>query len=273
MALAEFNLESRFLQTKTRVQVILPDVPRTSANPRGFYESGAKYPVLFLLHGTFGDGTEAIRKTNIDLYASENNLAVVLPSAQNTNYVNWPRFSMGYDYFRYFSEELVPFAHNWLPISQKREHNFIAGWSMGAWGALLYALHAPGTFAGAGMMSGVPLDFENCKNPELLPRMQTILANHPGGLPEYLASYENLWRLCREKATAPNLPRLYFSMGEEDFMFQEFLAFQQYAAGIGLPATFAQTPGYAHEWRFWDMDIQRILRHFGFQAGPRQVRA
>ena len=64
------NFNSSCLSGNTDVNIILPDLPR-GVDPKEFYAKGKKYPVLWLLHGTFGDYTEWVRKTNIELYAAE----------------------------------------------------------------------------------------------------------------------------------------------------------------------------------------------------------
>ena len=81
MALVHLNFSSKYLSGSTDVNIILPDCAR-SAQPRDFYGNGKKYPVLWLLHGTFGDYSDWLRKTNVELYAEEKNLIVVMPSAQ-----------------------------------------------------------------------------------------------------------------------------------------------------------------------------------------------
>ena len=53
MALVQMNFESEYLQSNHEISVILPDKPR-SLTPAQFYGSGKKYPVVWLLHGTFG---------------------------------------------------------------------------------------------------------------------------------------------------------------------------------------------------------------------------
>ena len=57
MALATLNFESQFLNGNTTVSIILPDKTR-DVSPDAFYGSGQKYPVLWLLHGTFGDHSD-----------------------------------------------------------------------------------------------------------------------------------------------------------------------------------------------------------------------
>ena len=54
MALVHLNLNSKYLSGNTDVNIILPDLPR-GEEPKTFYGAKKKYPVLWLLHGTFGD--------------------------------------------------------------------------------------------------------------------------------------------------------------------------------------------------------------------------
>ena len=80
MSIFQYSFESECLNNNTQITVILPDKPR-GITPAEFYGSGRKYKVLWLLHGTFGDHTDWVRKTNIEMYATEKNLVVVMPSA------------------------------------------------------------------------------------------------------------------------------------------------------------------------------------------------
>ncbi len=116
MALITFNFESKYLGNNHNVGIILPDCPY-GANPREFYESGKKYKVLWLLHGTFGDYSDWIRKSNIETYATERDLIVVMPSALNSSYDNWPNFATGYNIWDYFFDELMRLIYNWFPAS------------------------------------------------------------------------------------------------------------------------------------------------------------
>ncbi len=55
-------------------------------------------------------------------------------------------------------------------------------------------------------------------------------------------------------------------MGKDDFLYENFQEFRQYARALQLDAVIEDFDGYAHEWRFWDMAIQRALAFFGFAA-------
>ncbi len=133
MSILTYNFESEYLKNNQAVTVILPDKPR-SQTPAQFYRNGRKYKVLWLLHGTYGDHTDWVRKTNIEMYATERNLVVVMPSALNSNYSNWPGFMMGYDMYSYFTEELMPLVYGWLPVSDKRGtiSSPVCPWAAGA---------------------------------------------------------------------------------------------------------------------------------------------
>ena len=264
MALMQLNFESEYLRGNTSVTVILPDRPRAQP-PEMFYQSGQKHKVLWLLHGTFGDSTDWIRKSNIEVYACERDLIVVMPSALNSNYANWPDFSIGYNMFDYLTQELMPFVHGWLPASDKREDNYIAGLSMGGRGACVYALNHPQKFAGAAILSAAPRDIAWCKknDPAMYQRLHAAAKALYGSDRGFAASSENTWRLVDEMAGNPDLPMLYFASGMDDHLYPAFVHFRKHAQKIGLKATFEEIPGYAHEWRFWDLTIQKALDFFG----------
>lgn len=278
MALTHFNFESAFLGTNTDVNIILPDKPR-SLSPAEFYGSGKKYKVLWLLHGTFGDYTDWLRKSSIELYACERDLVVVMPSGNNANYLNWPNFCLGYNTWDYLFEELMPLVYNWFPASDKREDNFIAGLSMGGSGAMQYAIGHPEKFAGAASLSNAPVNIremaeprydgnaEGAQNALFNKRMQNVVAAC-GGMDAYRESPANVWDRLPELMKSGALPKLYFCCGTADkLIWERYCKFKEYAAEIGLPATFEESEGFTHEWRFWDLYIQKVLAFFGLDGG------
>jgi S-formylglutathione hydrolase FrmB len=267
MALVTLNFESQYLNGNTEVSIILPDKPR-GIEPDAFYGSGARYKVLWLLHGTFGDHTDWLRKSSIELYACEKDLIVVMPSALNSDYVNWDGCMMGYNMHDYFIQELMPLVYNWFPASDKREDNYIAGLSMGGGGTLIYALNHPEKFAGAAVLSSAARNYEkHLKEPGAMDNQR--LANrvrNAGGVDELLNSADNTWRILGEKVGKVELPRMYCAVGKNDFLYQWFADFRAYAEELGADITFEEYEGFTHEWRFWDLTIQKALSFFGLDA-------
>jgi putative tributyrin esterase len=269
MSVLEYTFESECLKNNTQITVVLPDKPR-ALTPGQFYGSGRKYKVLWLLHGTYGDHTDWIRKTNIEMYACERNLVVVMPSALNSNYSNWNGFMLGFKMYDFLTEELMPMIYGWLPVSDKREDNFIAGLSMGGRGAIKFAVNYPERFTAAAVFSAIPMDMSSMGPDNQCPmlntnneRMRATLLN-AGGLEAFLNSNENVWAIIDKLAKTGKLPRLMFACGQEDVMLYEFYKiFQKHAQDIGLEAHWFELPGYKHEWRFWDLAIQEALNFFG----------
>jgi putative tributyrin esterase len=269
MSILQYTFESDCLKNNTQISVILPDKPR-ELTPTQFYGSDRKYKVLWLLHGTYGDHTDWVRKTNIEMYAAERNLVVVMPSALNSNYSNWNDYMLGYKMYDFLTEELMPLIYGWFPVSDKREDNFIAGLSMGGRGTIKFAVNHPEKFAAAAVLSAVPMDMSTMGPENKCPvlntnneRVRTTLMN-AGGLEAFLNSNENVWAILDKLAKTGKLPRLMFACGQQDEMLYEFLQiFKQHAQEIGLEAHWFELPGYKHEWRFWDLAIQEALDFFG----------
>ena len=287
MALVNLNFESKYLRCNNDVTIILPDRPR-GADPEAFYGQKKRYKVLWLLHGTFGDHTDWYRHTNIELYACEKDCIVVMPSAINTNYCNWPGFGAGYYLYDYIIHELMPLVQNWFPASALREDNYIGGLSMGARGALKIALKNPEKFAGVAVLSAFPHDDESQKAylEEILTRdeqqmiqdsanfagpfipafreyrMFNDIRNAGGTVDDYLRE-NNLWRLAESFAGREDCPKLFCACGKEDFLYPEYLNFKHHAEQLRLNAEFVEEAGYRHEWRFWDRYIEKALEFFG----------
>lgn len=270
MSVLTMNIESSYLKSNQEITVILPDVP-PNAEPRAFFENGEKYKVLWLLHGTFGDHSDWLRRTNIELYACEKNLAVVMPSALNSNYSNWPRFMMGYNMYDYITEELMPMIYNWFPISDKREDNFIAGLSMGGRGCIKFAVNYPEKFAAAAVLSAAPQNFhkftdEYLNSDDFFAERLRGMIDNAGGFEPFVNSEENVWDIIDELSPTGRLPKLLFAYGTGDTVIVERMKdFRPHAEQIGLDCEFWTLDGYKHEWRFWDLAIQHALDFFGLK--------
>ena len=206
-----------------------------------------------------------------------------MPSAQNTDYANWPGFGTGYNMFDFLTEEPMPLVYGWFPASDRREDNFIAGLAMGGRGTIMYAYAYPEKFAAVYSMSCVPQDIRPAAadaesdappaNPWAALDRERIRARlrNAEGLEGYLASPQNTWDLTAEVAKRKGNPKMVFSCGTADFvMYKHFQKFRAYAEALGLDATFIEAEGYDHEWRFWEQEIRNAIEFFlpgGEKAG------
>ena len=263
MALSVLNFESKYLNANTTVNIILPDRPR-QVDPIEYHNPEKKYKVLWLLHGAFGDHSSWLRRTNIETYACEKEIMVVMPGVLNSNYSNWPNFGSGFDVEQFLIDELMPLVYHWFPASDKREDNFIAGLSMGGQGCTRYAVWYPEKFAAAAVLSGSPVSWNDLSEEWMSAGMFRNQIDACGGIDALRASHAYTWQRIKELAPTGELPRMYFTMGKDDYLFDGwYVPFKNFAQEVGLNATFEEYDGYGHEWRFWDFSIQRALEFFG----------
>src|SRR5213080_4930690 len=108
-------------------------------------------PVLYLLHGLSDDDTIWLRRTSIERYVAPLGLAVVMPQVHRSFYTDQ---ASGGNYWTFLSEELPELVGTLFRVSQRREDTFVAGLSMGGYGAVKWALRQPDRFAAAASLSG-----------------------------------------------------------------------------------------------------------------------
>ena len=146
MAVINIEYYSEVLGMNRKVNVIYPE----SSKVEDF--SNTEIPVLYLLHGMSGNENSWMIRSGIERLIRHTNLAIVMPSTDLGFYVNT---TYGMNYFDAIALELPKVIHNFFPnLSTKKEKNFIAGLSMGGYGAYRLAL---GTdhFSYAASLSGV----------------------------------------------------------------------------------------------------------------------
>src|SRR4051794_31374605 len=147
MALLRCDFFSEVLDVGTSMTVLLPQagegqVGVTGARP----DPAAGFPVLYLLHGLSDDATGWLRYSSIERYAEEVGLAVVMPQVQRSFYADEVH---GERYWTFLSEELPGIVGSFFNVSPRREDTFVAGLSMGGYGALKWALRQPHRVAAA----------------------------------------------------------------------------------------------------------------------------
>jgi len=251
MAFIQCDFFSEVLGLSTSMNVILPQPASGQIGMEGS-QAADKYPVLYLLHGLSDDHTIWSRRTSIERYVASMGLAVVMPAVHKSFYTDMDR---GDKYWTFVSEELPKIVQSFFPISAKREDNFVAGLSMGGYGAFKLALNCPDKFAAAASLSGA-LDIVAIIERSNYDRG---FENIFGDLSKVKGSNNDLLYLAEKvaKSDGPK-PMLYQCCGTEDFLYQDNITFRDWAKQLGLDLTYEEEPG-EHEWGYWDKKIQRVL--------------
>lgn len=255
MGLFRGDFYSQKLRMTTQVNVIFPDVsndvtPLWEGKPR----------VLYLLHGLSANAGEWTRFSKIEYYAKKYNFIIIMPEVQRSFYCS---AAYGPDYFGYVADELPAICAQWFNLPTEREFTFIAGESMGGYGATKIALRRPEQYAACASLSGV-MDYPAWVKrtraeelPDVLP--QEVDALHGAG--QDPAPLDDLFYLMRQETTNPDRPRLIQICGTEDFLYEDNLRFRDAAREAGYGHTYLEWAG-DHAWPFWDVAIQRAFQFF-----------
>ena len=232
------------------------------------YYGPGRFQTLYLLHGSYGDFTDWTLLTSIYRYAQEKCLAVVMPSGENSSYVNMKH---GEDYLAYVSEELPAFCRTLFPLSTKREDTFIAGLSMGGYGAYRAALQHPETYASVASLSG-SLDKAGAKlsSEAHMTKMPLNYRRAVNGDSLQLGKENDLREvLLRRLNEGKELPLMYHTIGEDDFLREAGENYITFAAEQGVNIEYHLHPG-VHDWKFWDAHIQDVLDWLPLKKGKVQ---
>jgi Predicted esterase len=264
MALLEVNIFSKEMMRPMPITVILP-VDKLDNNHEMKSEE-KPFKTLYLLHGAWGNCMDWLVGTRIYRWAEERNLAVVMPSGDNSFYID--HMGANNNYGRYIGKELVEMTRRMFPLSEKREDTFIAGLSMGGYGAVYHGLKYHDTFSCiAGLSSAFDkeelLDFTYDAAAFGKYRKDAACCCY-GNMQELILSDVNpevmVDQFCAKlhNNQAEKSPKIYLGCGTEDEALNCNRSFRDYLVKRGFEVTYEESPGN-HEWDYWDGNIKKIL--------------
>ena len=244
MALIQMDFRSAALKRAVTVNVILP-VERFKG----------PYPTLYLLHGLTDNLNGWLSYTRIRLWAENSGLAVVMPSGENSFYMDvLVKDGCLGDFGEYVGRELVEVTREMFPLSDQREDTFLAGLSMGGFGACRNALKYCDTFGKAAILSGAlhiyeyPVDWVETRG-------NTIgEVRNFGNLEETRHSDRNPRYLIDQIKNDPEANRSIAKALQE----------------AGADVTYEEGEGI-HDWNFWDAYIQHVLKWLDYTVPTKEV--
>lgn len=247
MAVIRTNLFSMNLKQNMECYVLLPEKT----------EKNEKLKTIWLYHGGSGDHTGWLYHTKIVEYVEEHHFAAILPNVHESCFVN---MNLGKKYGTYVGDELIKTLQTMFPIlSDKREDNYICGFSNGGYGCIHVALTYPEKFYAVGAFSAgdkADSDFLNDNSQKALSRIRLFgtgdLNQNAYGL-KYLAN-----QLIETNAVKPEI---YHACGSNDPWLDKNLILRAYFENQSahFNYTYDQIEGAAHEWKFWEEELKRFL--------------
>ncbi len=254
MAVMRCDLYSEVLEMSTSMTVVIPENHVARGEPPAPVDG--LHPTLYLLHGLTDDDTAWLRRSSIERHASTAGVALVIPQVHRSYYSDEAH---GLRYWTFLSRELPEIAGRLFRLSPRPERTFVAGISMGGYGAFKWALREPHQFAAAISLSGALGLAARLRDDEpagqLDPRLwDRIFDNRPiAGTPD-----DPLWLLRDAAAAHRPLPALWVGCGTDDPLYQENVAFLRVAEELRVPVTARFGPG-AHTWDRWDADLAEVM--------------
>lgn len=257
MALISIDFKSEALKRNTCVNVILP-----------IERFAGPYPTLYLLHGLTDNYNGWLSYTRIRKWAEESGLAVVMPSGENSFYMDiLVKDGCLGDFGEYVGRELVEVTRKTFPLSKKREDTFLAGLSMGGFGTCRNALKYSDTFGKAAILSGA-LHFYEYPAEWVNTQGNTIgEVKNFGDLEQTRQTDRNPRYLMEmlQKDPDKSFPAFYVACGLQDDLLEANRSIAQALKEAGADVTYEEGPGY-HDWDFWDEYIQHVLKWLGYSG-------
>ena len=253
MVLFRGDVKSKSLQRRTSISVILP------ADNVHFLQDKEEivpqpYKTLYFLHGLYGSDDIVLANTSIQKFAEDNGIAIVIPCGDNSFYLDNENAHAYYG--EYVGQELLDITRNIFPLSHKREDTFIAGFSMGGYGAIRNGLKYCDNFSKIGMISSALItdDIVNYTSDDNVLRSHSFYESCFGDLTKIKNSDKDPKYLIE---TCSDIPDIYMACGVNDFLYEKNVDFHEFLKSKNIDATFVQAPG-EHTWDFCD----RFLKEF-----------
>ena len=251
MAFLTLNYKSDALGMSTAVNVILPESAK--------HGTGTPYKTLYLLHGLTDDHTAWTRFTSIERYAAEYGIAVVMPSVGRNWYTDT---TCGRKYFSFITNELPRVCRSYFcGMSDKREDNFIAGLSMGGYGAAKAALTYPDRYFGFASLSGA-VDLAIRDRSRYAKEFAMIFGTEGGNTSALAGTANDPFHLAALYASehSSTAQKMFIWCGTEDTLIESNRKFHTHLTALGIEHKYAESEG-DHSWKWWDLHIKSALEY------------
>ncbi|WP_322102717.1 alpha/beta hydrolase family protein [Paraburkholderia sp. J41] len=213
----------------------------------------ARYPVIYVLHGSGGNYADWTANTQIGRLADRYHVILVMPDGGHESwYIDSP-FDPRSRYETYVGSEVVSYVDTHFRTLATRDARAITGLSMGGFGALRIALDRRDTFGAAGSISGA-VDPRNCEDE---PGISDVF-----GDPARHASFWNSNAIV-ENARAFEHAHIALTIdcGVSDFFVQSNRMLHEKLVELGVPHDYAERPG-GHDWNYWANSIRYQVLFF-----------
>lgn len=244
MAVFRINFFSQSLQRTVNFNMFIPNDVR-----EGSLEENKVRKTGFFLHGYTGSSEDFWELTYL---AEKYGFAMVMPNGENSFYLD--NKATGFGYCTYVGKELVAYVRKTFGLALTREDTFLAGLSMGGFGALHTGLSFPENFGRIVALSSALIVHEVAK-------IREGGGNDVANYEYYFRCFDDLKALeesennpetlvKRLKEEGKEIPAIYMACGTEDFLLENNREFHRFLEEQQIGHLYLESKGI-HDMVFW----------------------
>lgn len=229
--------------------------------PVGFDSSKFHYPIVYLLHGLFGQADNWLELTNIAELSCALDAIIVMPDGSDSWYCDSATdHSARYESF--LLDEFIPEIELRYGAISERRARAIAGLSMGGYGAFKFAAKRPDLFEFACSFSGA---FDVCERSDEAPgfdweSLRPSVLKAFGEGKTSIRNENDVYRLFRtmSREAIAELPFLYFDCGLNDGFLESNVRLNRLLQDRGVKYEFKTLVG-GHDWQYWGSRLPKLV--------------
>lgn len=254
MAFSQFDYFSNTLKKVVSFNILLPndcfaDMIKDNAN----YNRQTK--ILVLLHGYSGNNKDWLLGSNIQELSIKYNIAVVLPSGENSFYLDGDTGKYG----TFVGKELINYVRKTFNLSTDKNDTYVGGLSMGGFGAIHIALKHNNTFSKVFALSSALIIHEIKNKDESFSNGVADYSYYRsvfGNLDKLEMSENNPEELTRRlKEKNEEIPSIFMACGKQDFLIEQNRAFYKFLIDNNIDVCYKEDEG-VHNWEFWNKYLE-----------------
>lgn len=263
-------LASTVISSSVHADALGRDWAYTIYLPSGYHANGARYPVLYLLHGNNGNANDWITQghlqTTVDTLIEHKEIppvVIVMPQGGTDWYVD-RKEKMETAFF----DNLMPTIEAHYAVANQRAGRIIGGVSMGGFGALRYAMTRPEQFCGALLLS--PAIYPDEPPSTSAARRVGVFGDHQFDLRVWHAlNYPAQWA---RYINGPYRVPMFIGAGDDDVAIQaDASTLYTNLRLAGNPAELHIVDG-AHTWAVWSALLPDALKYTLACTRPTQAK-
>ena len=253
--IATESILSSCLGCEQKYNVYLPDG----------YDPARTYPVLYLLHGLYGDYSNWVKAGGLQAVADELiasgevvPLVIVMPNAGDSDvhhYQNGYFNVEGWPYEEFFFQEFLPAVERQFNCGGSKGRRAVAGLSMGGGGAIVYAQRHPELFSSSYGMSAWLDNRHRADRGTAVPGSKLTLTD--------ISVREHSALEFVDKAPDSTVQQLktvkgFLDCGDDDHLLELSTQLHLKMRGKGIPCELRVRNG-GHTWEYWHTALRTSL--------------